>query len=305
MTSIDDDLAKLQTERQNDAHHDLDTWSVHEIATAMNALDREVADAVATQLDQITAATELIISSQRAGGRLIYVGAGSAGRLGVLDAAECGPTFGVSPGQVLALVAGGFGAVTSAVEAAEDNYEAGYDAIMGIGVGHDDVVVGVSASGRTPYVLGAFTAAHRQDAATVAVVNNPDTAIANAAGLAIEAVTGPELITGSTRLKAGTAQKMVLNMLSSISMIKLGHTYGNLMVDVRVSNEKLRSRAASIVRDITGATTEQALEALNASGDKAKVAAIMLSAGIDAHHANERLECYAGNLRAALAQGES
>lgn len=295
-------LTQLETEQQNESHHDLDLWPTGAIVAAMNDLDRGVIEAVAACAGEITAAIELIVASQQAGGRLIYVGAGSAGRLGVLDAAECGPTFSVAPEQVLAIVAGGSDAVARPVEAAEDDVDGGAADVAEVGVGPDDVVVGISASGRTPYVLGALRTAAEAGAATVGLANNAGSPLAALAQVGIEVATGPELITGSTRLKAGTAQKLVLNMLSTVSMIRLGRTHGNLMVDVRVSNDKLRTRAAAIVSTITGTTTDQALTALDAAGGRAKIAVVMVTRRVDADQAAALLDHHQGHLRAVLDQ---
>ena len=300
MTRSNEDFAGLLTERRSDAHRDLDLWDTRDIVAAMNDLDGGVIEAVRARTDEISAAIEVIVESLRAGGRLIYAGAGSAGRLGVLDAAECGPTFSVEPGKVLAVVAGGADAVARAVEAAEDDYDAGCDAISMLGTGPDDVVVGISASGRTPYVLGAIETARARGASTVGIANNEDSPLSSLAHVGIDIVTGPELVAGSTRLKAGTAQKLVLNMLSTISMIRLGRTYGNLMIDVRVSNDKLRARAAAIISEITGASTDDAVRALDAAGGQAKTAVVMVAAGLDADAAAALLLAHDGHLRSAL-----
>ena len=300
MTRINEDLAGLLTERRSDAHRDLDLWDTRDIVAAMNDLDSGVIEAVRARTDEITAAIEVIVDSLRAGGRLIYAGAGSAGRLGVLDAAECGPTFSVETGRVIAVVAGGADAVASAVEAAEDDYDAGCDAISMLETGPDDVVVGISASGRTPYVLGAIETARARGASTVGIANNEDSPLSSLAQVGIDIVTGPEFLAGSTRLKAGTAQKLVLNMLSTISMIRLGRTYGNLMIDVRVSNDKLRARAAAIISEITGASTDDAVRALDAAGGQAKTAVVMVAAGLDTDAAAALLLAHDGHLRSAL-----
>ncbi|WP_419865062.1 N-acetylmuramic acid 6-phosphate etherase [Candidatus Poriferisodalis sp.] len=300
MTRINEHLAGLSTERRSDAHRDLDLWETRDIVAAMNDLDRGVIEAVRARTDEITAAIEVIVDSLRAGGRLIYAGAGSAGRLGVLDAAECGPTFSVEPEKVLAVVAGGTDAVARAVEAAEDDYDAGCDAMSMLEAGPDDVVVGISASGRTPYVLGAIETARARGASTVGIANNENSPLSSLAQVGIDIATGPELVAGSTRLKAGTAQKLVLNMLSTVSMIRLGRTYGNLMIDVRVSNDKLRARAAAIISEITGASTDDAIRALDAAGGKAKIAVVMVATGLDAGAATTLLLAHDGHLRLAL-----
>ncbi|MGH8775480.1 MAG: N-acetylmuramic acid 6-phosphate etherase, partial [Jiangellaceae bacterium] len=239
------------------------------------------------------------VQRMRRGGRLVEVGAGTPGRLAVLDAAECGPTFGIDDGQVVALMAGGDGAVREAVEHGEDDEDGGRADLFGLGVTADDVIVAVSASGRTPYVLAAAEAARSVGALTVAVVNNPNSPIAAACDIAIEVLTGPEVVSGSTRLKAGTAQKLVLNAISTITMVQLGHTYGDLMVDLRATNEKLRWRAQRIVAEATGASASDVAAALAAGGGEAKVATVMLLAGIDADVARRRLEAADGHVREA------
>src|SRR3954449_11338215 len=252
------------------------------------------AAAVREALPQIAAAVDAIAERFAAGGRLISAGAGTAGRLGVLDASECGPTFNTD--RVLAVIAGG--AVSEAAESAEDDYEAGARDLPG--VTQADAVVGISASGRTPYVLGAIAHARAAGALTVALAGNAAPKLSPAADHAIEVLVGPEFIAGSTRLKAGTAQKLVLNMLSTLTMVRAGRAYGNLMGDVRVTNAKLRDRATRIVEQATSASREEAAAVLAEAGDDAKIAVTMLRTGMNADGARERLAAAGGHLRRAL-----
>ena len=281
-------------------HADLDLRSSAELVALMSAQDATVPWAVAAAGDEIAAAVDEIVDRMLRGGRLIYVGAGTSGRIAAIDAAECESTFSMPVERVVALVAGGTAASALEQEAAEDDADAGARELERLAPGLDDVVVGVSASGRTPYVLGAVRAARDAGSLTVALVCAPGSELAALADRAIEVVVGPELVAGSTRLKAGTAQKLVLNMLSTVSMIRLGKTYGNLMVDVAATNEKLRERVRTIVRVATGAEAGQADEALEAAGGSAKVAIVSLLAGVDAAAARERLASSHDNVRAAL-----
>jgi N-acetylmuramic acid 6-phosphate etherase len=258
--------------------------------------------AVASSAADIAAVVETVVDRLQAGGRLVYVGAGSSGRLAAVDASECESTFSSEPGQVLALLAGADAPSSLEQEAAEDDAEAGRRDVHAAGVGATDVVIGVSASGRTPYVLGAVEAAAAAGAATACVVCAPDSELGRAVEREIVVVVGPELIAGSTRLKAGTAQKLVLNMISTISMIRLGKTFDNLMVDVNAANEKLRARVLRIVMTATGAPRERAEEALAAADGSAKAAIVMLLAGVDAASARARLAAAGGNIRSALGQ---
>ncbi|WP_233521454.1 N-acetylmuramic acid 6-phosphate etherase, partial [Streptomyces triticagri] len=234
------------------------------------------------------------------GGRLIYAGAGTAGRLGVLDASECPPTFNTDPADVVGLIAGGPSAMVTAVEGAEDSKQLAAEDLDALGLTADDTVVGISASGRTPYAIGAVEHARARGALTVGLSCNADSALGAAAEHAVEVVVGPELLTGSTRLKAGTAQKLVLNMLSTITMIRLGKTYGNLMVDVRASNEKLRARSRRIVALATDASDEVIESALTAADGEVKTAILMILAQVDAPTAEALLTTSKGHLRAAL-----
>jgi len=289
-------LGHLSTEGARPERAEIDRLPTDELVRLMNEDDQAVALAVAAARAQIAAAIDAIVPRLEAGGRLIYVGAGTAGRLGVLDASECGPTF--NSDQVVGYIAGGPGAVSTATESAEDDASAGAD----IPVTAADVVVGISASGRTPYVLGAIEHATRQGALTVGLAGNAGSPLTASVTYPIEVVVGPEFIAGSTRLKAGTAQKLVLNMLSTLTMVRLGKTYGNLMVDVRVTNAKLRDRATRIVEQVTGAPHDEAARALAQAGDDAKLASVMVHGKISAEEARERLHAANGHLRRALGE---
>jgi N-acetylmuramic acid 6-phosphate etherase len=294
-------LADLSTEGRNPRTTDLDTWSTADLLAAMNAEDQRVALAVRDALPQITAAVDLVVSARRRGGRLIYLGAGTSGRIGLLDAVECPPTFGTDPGEVLGMIAGGDRAFVRAVEGAEDDPDLAVRELDAVEVGPLDVVVGLAASGLTPYVIGGLRHARSRGAATVAVSCNPGAAISAEADVAVELRTGPEVLTGSTRLKAGTAQKLVCNMLSTASMVRTGKAYGNLMVDVRPTNRKLVDRAQRIVADATGVDRAVADEALAQAGEHAKTAIVMLLAGCSAERAAELLAAADGDVRAAVA----
>jgi N-acetylmuramic acid 6-phosphate etherase len=267
-------LETLTTEGVNPATTSIDQMSALEIAQVMNAEDAQVAAAVQHELPHIARAIEEVSARLRQGGRLIYIGAGTSGRLGILDASECPPTFNISPEQIIGLIAGGPIATAYAREDAEDNPEAGKSALQEVAVSAQDSVVGIAASGRTPYVLGALAHARSLGALTIGLVCNPESPMAAHSDLLIAPVVGPEVITGSTRLKAGTAQKMVLNMLSTGCMVLLGKTYGNLMIDVQATNEKLKQRALKVVQLATGLPREQAEELLQAAGGNAKVAVV-------------------------------
>ncbi|MGY0492631.1 N-acetylmuramic acid 6-phosphate etherase [Streptomyces sp. WG-D5] len=295
-------LATLTTEAFRPELAEIDQLSTLEIAKLMNGEDASVPTAVAAQLPQISAAIDDIADRMSRGGRLIYAGAGTAGRMGVLDASECPPTFNTWDGQVVGLIAGGPSAMVKAVEGAEDSKELAAADLDGIDLTENDIVVGISASGRTPYAIGAVEHARtRYGALTVGLSCNADSALAAAADHGIEVVVGPELLTGSTRLKAGTAQKLVLNMLSTISMIRLGKTYGNLMVDVRASNEKLRARSRRIVSLATGADDAAIEAALAATDGEVKNAILVVLGDIDGPTADRLLTESDGHLRAALA----
>jgi N-acetylmuramic acid 6-phosphate etherase len=294
-------LDDLITEARSAETRDLDLRSTGELVELMNRQDTAVPAAVASQVADIAAAVDGIVDRLQAGGRLVYVGAGTSGRLAEVDAYECESTFSAEPGQVVALVAGAGAPSRFEQEAAEDDAEAGRRDVHSIGVAATDAVVGISASGRTPYVLGGVEAAAAAGALTIAIVSAPDSQLGTLVEREIAVVVGPELIAGSTRLKAGTAQKLVLNMLSTIAMIRLGKTFDNLMVDVSASNEKLRARVRRIVMTATGAPRERVDEALAAADGSAKVAIVMLLAGVEAPAARERLAAADGNIRLALA----
>ncbi|WP_413758403.1 N-acetylmuramic acid 6-phosphate etherase [Streptomyces sp. MMBL 11-3] len=295
------ELDGLTTEAFRPEHSDIDRLPTLDIAKLMNGEDATVPAAVAAQLPDIAAAIDAIAERMGRGGRLVYAGAGTAGRLGVLDASECPPTFDTDPGEVVGLIAGGPAAMTTSVEGAEDSAELAVEDLLALDLTADDVVVGVSASGRTPYAVGAVGHARALGALTVGLSCNAGSPLAAAADHGIEVVVGPELLTGSTRLKAGTAQKLVLNMLSTITMIRLGKTYGNLMVDVRASNEKLRARSRRIVALATGAGDEEIEAALSATDGEVKDAILTILAGVDAPTATHLLKRTGGHLRAALA----
>ncbi|GAB4220468.1 MAG: N-acetylmuramic acid 6-phosphate etherase [Acidobacteriota bacterium] len=288
----------MSTEDVNPRTRELDTRTTAEIVRLINQEDRTVADAVAAVLPAVTAAVEGIVARLRAGGRLFYVGAGTSGRLGVLDAVECPPTFGVEPDRVIGVLAGGYQACHSAVEAAEDSEAEGRRSLQQAGCTGADAVVGIAASGRTPFTCGALRWARSIGAFTVGLANNRHSELGRIAHVAIEVETGPEVITGSTRMKAGTAQKMVLNMLSTAVMIRLGMVYDNLMVNVHLKNRKLRERGLRILRRITGAAPEAAEAALAAAGD-VPTAAVMLSLGCSVEEARSRLQA-CSSLRQAL-----
>ncbi|MFD5631900.1 N-acetylmuramic acid 6-phosphate etherase [Streptomyces sp. NPDC127072] len=295
------ELETLTTEAFRPELSEIDRLPTLEIAKIMNGEDATVPAAVAERLPLIAAAIDAVAERMSRGGRLVYAGAGTAGRLGVLDASECPPTFNTDPSEVVGLIAGGPGAMVTSVEGAEDSKELAARDLADLGLTPDDTVVGVSASGRTPYAIGAVEHARARGALTIGLSCNADSALAAAADHGIEVVVGPELLTGSTRLKAGTAQKLVLNMLSTITMIRLGKTYGNLMVDVRASNEKLRARSRRIVSLATGAGDEEIERALAATDGEVKNAILTILGGVDGPTAARLLEESDGHLRAALA----
>lgn len=294
------ELDTLTTEAFRQDLAEIDRLSTLDIARTMNAEDATVPAAVAAQLPRIAAAVDAIAERMARGGRLVYAGAGTAGRMGVLDASECPPTFNTDPADVVGLIAGGPSAVVKAVEGAEDSKELASEDLTALEIGPHDTVVGISASGRTPYAIGAVEFARTRGALTVGLSCNAGSALAAAADHGIEVVVGPELLTGSTRLKAGTAQKLVLNLISTITMIRLGKTYGNLMVDMRSSNEKLRARARRIVALATGAPDDEIEAALTATGGEVKNAVLVVLGGVDGPTAAELLAASQGHLRAAL-----
>ncbi|MEV1062382.1 N-acetylmuramic acid 6-phosphate etherase [Streptomyces sp. NPDC050263] len=296
-----DQLDSLPTEAFRAELAEIDRLPTLDIARLMNGEDAGVPAAVAAQLPLIAVVIDAVAERMARGGRLVYAGAGTAGRLGVLDASECPPTFNTAPEQVVGLIAGGPEAVITSVEGAEDSRELAERDLAALSLTSADTVIGVSASGRTPYAVGAVEYARSRGALTVGLACNPGSALAAAAEHGIEVVVGPELLTGSTRLKAGTAQKLVLNMVSTITMIRLGKTYGNLMVDVRASNEKLRARSRRIVALATGAADDEIEAALAAADGEVKHAILVLLAGVDGPTAARLLEESGGHLRAALA----
>jgi N-acetylmuramic acid 6-phosphate etherase len=296
----DPGLDALATEAGGAPSADYDLHETLELVELMSAEDATVPAAVRAAGSSIAATVDAISHRVRRGGRLVYVGAGSSGRIAALDAAECESTFSIPPEKVVALVAGGMSSPPLAQEAAEDDRDAGAADILALQVSPEDAVVAVSASGRTPYALGAAAAASEAGALTACIVSVRGSELARLVEHEIAVVVGPEFLAGSTRLKAGTAQKLVLNMLSTISMIRLGKTYGNLMVDVNATNEKLRARVRRIVQSATGASREQVEEALAASGGETKVAIVSLIAGIDAEQARKRLDAAGSSIRLAL-----
>ena len=294
------DLSKLTTEQRNPGTMDLDRMSALDIATAMNREDETVVRAVSEVLPQIARAIELGTSSLKNGGRIIYLGAGTSGRLGVLDAAECPPTFGVSPDLVVGLIAGGDSAFLKAVEGAEDSRTLCREDLISLKLSDKDLVVGLAASGRTPYVVYGLKYAKEVGCNTVAIACTRGSEIGKEADLAIEPVTGPEVLTGSTRLKAGTAQKMVLNMISTGSLVGIGKVYQNLMVDVQQTNEKLKVRAQNILMEATGCSRERANDALKDSQGEVKTAIVMVLLGINYEEAKDKLNLTQGNVRKAI-----
>lgn len=301
LADLRETLGTLATEAVSETTRDLDIMSIEELVAAMNVANTEVPVAVARESASIVAAATGVSERMRRGGRLIYAGAGTAGRMGVLDASEIPPTFGAPPELVVGLMAGGPEALHTAVENAEDDEEAGRDAVRSIRIGPLDALVGISASGRTPFVLGAIDQARRAGAFTVGLSCNADSPLGREAEVGIEVVVGPEILTGSTRLKAGTAQKLVLNMISTISMVRLGKVYGNLMVDLRATNAKLRARSERTVMLATGTDAQQAAEALDATGGWIKAAILMSETTLDADAAVRLLAEHGGRLRDALA----
>ncbi|WP_433359101.1 N-acetylmuramic acid 6-phosphate etherase [Streptosporangium sp. CA-115845] len=297
---MSDQLSALSTEQSDPRYNRIDLLSTEQVARLMNAADSTVPAAVAASIPEISAAIDAVVARMKAGGRLFYVGAGTSGRLAVLDASECPPTFGTDPELVQGVIAGGSPALTRSVEGAEDDQQGGAAAIAERGVGALDSMVGISASGRAPFVLGALAEASRRGALTVGLSCNVATPLSAAALHPIEVVVGPEVVTGSTRLKAGTAQKLVLNMISTIAMVRLGRTYGNTMIEVSAMNSKLADRAARMVSDITGAALPVSRSALEAAEWHVKVAVLMIEHGLDADGARVLLERHGDRLEAAL-----
>jgi N-acetylmuramic acid 6-phosphate etherase len=290
------------TEQRNAASKNLDRMSALEIVRLMNREDAKVARAVGREIPDVAHAVDEIVERMKEGGRLIYVGAGTSGRIGTLDASECPPTFGVSPNLVRALIAGGKKAVTRSVEGAEDRAASAARDLRKIHLGKNDSVVGIAASGTTPYVLGAIAYANRRGALTIGVASNRRSPLAKKAQISITPEVGPEILAGSTRLKAGTSQKMVLNMLSTTVMVRLGHAYDNLMIDVGEANEKLRERAKWILKEASARDVSAVTRALRQTGHDLRLALILLKRGVSAKQARRILKESGGNLRKALGE---
>lgn len=293
-------LKNMSTETRNQNTMNLDIMSPLEVVTVMNQEDARVPEAIKPALPNIAQCVTWAIESIEAGGRIVYMGAGTSGRLGVLDAVECPPTFGVAPEVVVGLIAGGEKAFVKAVEGAEDSRQLGHDDLVNIGLEKRDIVIGIAASGRTPYVLGGLAYAQEVGCHTVAISCNPGSAIGQAAELAIEVVPGPEVLTGSTRLKSGTCQKLILNMISTATMVGCGKAYQNLMVDVMQTNEKLVVRAQNIVMEATGCDRETAAEKIAIASGNAKTAITMILADCGLEEAKERLAKAKGHVREAI-----
>ncbi|MFV8240558.1 N-acetylmuramic acid 6-phosphate etherase [Aerococcus viridans] len=294
------EINQLTTEKRNPNTMYLDQMSVGQVLELMNKEDRQVPEAIAEALGQIEAAVETIIQSLKAGGRLIYFGAGTSGRLGVLDAAECVPTFGVSPDLVVGLIAGGDKAMVEAVEGAEDSLTLAEEDFKKLKLNANDTVVGIAASGRTPYVIGGLQYAQSIGTKTVSIACNQQAKISGFAQIPIEVDCGPEVLTGSTRLKAGTAQKLILNMLSTVSMIGIGKVYQNLMVDVQATNEKLEERSKRIIMAATECSYEEAASYFEAANHKVKVAIVMILTNLDATEASRKISAANGFVNQVL-----
>ena len=301
-----EELQKLDTEQRNPLTAQIDTLPTEEMVRLINQEDHRCAEAVALVLPEIARAVDLITTQLKKGGRLFYAGAGTSGRLGVLDAAECPPTYGVSPDLVVGLIAGGPSAFLKAVEGAEDSEELGRQDLIDHGFCEKDALVGIAASGRTPYVIGAMDYARETGAPVMALTCCRDSRMSRHADVTIAPIPGPEVVTGSSRMKSGTCQKLVLNMLSTCVMIKLGKVYGNLMVDVQATNKKLEDRAIRIVQSATGADRETAAAALEKSGWACKTAIVMILLNLDRAAAEARLSAAEGRIaRAVSPEGEA
>ena len=294
------EINQLTTEKRNPNTMHLDQMSVGQVLELINKEDQQVPEVIAEALGQIEAAVETIIQSFNAGGRLIYFGAGTSGRLGVLDAAECVPTFGVSPDLVVGLIAGGDKAMVEAVEGAEDSLTLAEEDFKKLKLNANDTVVGIAASGRTPYVIGGLQYAQSIGAKTVSIACNKEAKISGYAQIPIEVDCGPEILTGSTRLKAGTAQKLILNMLSTVSMIGIGKVYQNLMVDVQATNEKLEERSKRIIMAATECSYEEAASYFEAANHKVKVAIVMILTNLDATEASQKINAANGFVNQVL-----
>lgn len=296
------DLSHLLTEQQRPELADLDLRSTDELVRLMTADQGEALNAVTVAADHISRAIDAVVTQLEKGGRLVYAGAGTAGRMGLLDAAECPPTF--TTDRVVGVMAGGSEAFLVSKEAVEDDTSAGAGDVDRLEIGDSDAVVGLTASGRTPYTLGAVTRARERGAVTIGVTCNPDSELSKHVDHAIEVVVGPEVVAGSTRLKGGTAQKVVVNMISTIAMVRTGKTFGNLMVDLKATNQKLRDRARRIVMQATGSSQEEAEHALANSDGEVKVAILMLLTGVGSETARHRLTQHHGRVREALESDE-
>ena len=296
------DLNSINTEQRNSRTTHIDTMSTLDMVKLINEEDKKVAVAVGEEAEHIAAAVDVIAGQLGQGGRLVYVGCGTSGRLGILDAVECPPTYSTDPEEVIGLIAGGNEAIFRAKEGAEDDPVLGVEDLKKINFSSRDVLVGIAASGRTPYVLGAMEYARKLGAHVIGISCSTGSQVEQAAEIAITPLPGPEVVTGSTRMKSGTAQKMVLNMLSTGAMIKLGKVYGNLMVDVKPSNEKLVERCKRIVCQATGVDYDTAARTLQACGYRAKVAIVMLKTGTDAHSAEQLLAQHDNRVAAAIGE---
>jgi len=298
-------LGRFTTEQRNEASRDIDTKSALEIVTIINNEDKKVPAAVEKILPEIAALVDDIVAAFKKGGRLVYIGAGTSGRLGVLDASECPPTYGVDPGMVHGLIAGGREALTSSIEAAEDRAEEGVKELKALGFSEKDVLVGITASGQAPYVLGALDYAKGLGAVTAAISCNADSATFAYARHRLYVAVGPEVVAGSTRMKSGTAAKLVLNMLTTASMIRLGKVYKNLMVDLKPVNHKLILRSIRLIREVTGCTEEKARSALETSARRPKIAIVMVLLGVDMDKAVRLLEEENGHISAIMEKRNS
>lgn len=296
------DLRSMTTEARNKASLNLDEMTPLEVVSVMNSEDAKVPEAIKPHLPEIANVVTWCTEAIKKGGRIIYTGAGTSGRLGIVDASECPPTFGVSPDLVVGVIAGGHGAIFKAVEGAEDSKELGVEDLKALNLNKNDVVIGLAASGRTPYVIGGLEYANSLGCHTVSLSCNENSEIGRVAELKIEVVVGPEVLTGSTRLKSGTAQKLVLNMITTATMVSLGKCYGNLMVDVMQSNSKLVVRAQNIVMDVTGVSREVAADTLEKAHDSVKVAIVMILASCNYEDAIAKLEKADGHVRKAIAE---
>lgn len=301
---MQNDLSTLTTEMRNDYSVNIDNMSTMDIIMTINNEDRGVAETVRDVLPMIKETVEAVYHAMKQGGKLFYIGAGTSGRIGVLDAVECPPTFSTHPDLVQGIIAGGGGAFGSAVEGAEDDPTQGAKDLKNHNLTELDVVIGIAASGRTPYVIGALEYARKNGAKTVSLSSNANASISKYADIKMEVVTGPEVLTGSTRMKAATAHKMILNMITTTSMIKIGKAYENLMVDVKVSNHKLKERAISIIRTITGASYENTTYYLEAAENEVKPAIVMQKTGVTCEKAKQCINASNGFVRQAIESAE-